>query len=201
MMKLTKIYATLIAICFLTSLCLAQGAPPPPPGMSEKETKKWKKQQKNRKKEEKKSELPQTVVSGTPPFDIMEKPEKVALFFNDYLGKAIKFESVTIFRIEAVPRTNEEMYGLDVISDQDAYSRYVTPVSKLNFIMMNHVAREVAAEQEEFIKTFPSGKVGRIVNVYAEMKRGEDGSKIAYVWCIDFVTKGVGVTKRVGLCQ
>jgi hypothetical protein len=213
MMKLAKIYSALIAICFLTSLCLAQDTPPP--GMSEKETKKWIKQQKAskkiqekarkkeeeaRKKEEKKPKPPEYFAPATLPFDITAKAETVALFFNDYLGKTVKFESVGIYQLEAVTGTNEEMYGIDV-SSKERYSKYTSPSNKLNFIMTNHLAREVTAEQESFLKAFPSGTVLRNVNIFANMRRGKDSSKIAYILCMEFVTRNDDITKQIGNCQ
>jgi hypothetical protein len=212
MMKLAKIYSALIAICFLTSLCLAQDTPPP--GMSEKETKKWIKQQKAskkiqekarkkeeeaRKKEEKKPKLPEALAPATLPFDITAKAETVALFFNDYLGKTVKFESVGIYQLEAVTGTNEEMYGIDVSSVQEIYSKYTSPSNKLNFIMTNHLAREVTAEQEPVRKVFPQAH--HSVNIFANMRRGRDGSKIAYILCIEFIKRNTGITRQIGNCQ
>ncbi len=225
-MKLAKIYSALVAICFLASLCPAQNTPPPPPGMSKEEGKKWTKQQKNkeeknkeeskkwtkqqkneekiqenaRKKKEMEPDLPEAVTPATLPVDMTAKPEDVALFFKDYVGKTIKFEAVGIFELEAVRGTNEEMYGIDV-SSKESYSKYVSPINKLNFIMTEQLAREVTAEQAHFLEIFYNGKIRRNVNIFAEMRRGKDDSKIAYILCMEFISKGIGITKKVGSCQ
>ncbi len=59
-MKLAKIYSALIAICFLTSLCLAQDTPPTPgytksEKQSKEELKKRQKEQKEKSKQDKKA--------------------------------------------------------------------------------------------------------------------------------------------------
>ncbi len=219
MMKPAKIYSALITICFLASFCLAQDPPPPPSNMSKKEAKEWVKQQKDRsekaRKEEEKAQkeeekvrkkkamepqLPEAMTPATLPVDITATPEDVALFFNDYVGKTIKFESVGIFELEAVPGTNEEMYGIDVSSSKESYSKYIS-LSKLGFTMTSQLAREVTAEQKEFVGIFYNGKIRRNVNIFAEMRRGNNDSKIAHILCIEFISKGIGITRRLGSCE
>jgi hypothetical protein len=216
-MKMAKIYLSLIISCFLASVCPAQNipsAPPPPPNSSAKEIEKWnKKQQKINEKnqaksrKEKKKSPPIIVVNydssnaATRDFDIVTTPEKVTPFFNEYVGKIIKFESHTIFQIEAVRGTNEEIYGIDVNSLEKRYSKSFSPYNELNFIMSATLAREVMQEQEEWLTKFPQGKIRRLVNIFAEMRRGENEAKIAYILCVEFTNKSTGIPKSVGSCQ
>ncbi len=220
-MKVAKIYLSLIISCFFASVCLAQTVPdndipPTPPGMSAKEVENWKaKQQKATEKSEakslkKKKKHPNQISeernnyhsnAATRSFDTATTPEKVTLFFNDYVGKIIKFESLGIFQLEAVRGTNDEIYGIDVNSDEEQYSKSFSPYNKLNFIMSDTLAREVMQEQEEWLRLFPQGKLRRLVNIFAEMRRGEHEGKIAYILCVEFDNKKVGVTKSIGSCQ
>jgi hypothetical protein len=171
--------------------------------MSAKETEKWnkkqqkafKKSQERSRKEEKKHPTPIIVESPTIPIHGIETPEKVALFFNDYVGKTIEFESVGIFELEAVRGTGDKIYGIDVSSGKESYSKYFGIANPLNFVMDDTLAREVTQEQEEWIKSFPSGRLRRRVNIYAEMRRGEYEAKIAYIRCIEFKTKSLGSCK------
>jgi hypothetical protein len=128
-------------------------------------------------------------------------PEKVGLFFNDYVGKIIKFESLGIFELQAVPGTDDKLYGIDVSSANRNYLKMFSSSFPLNFVMNDTLAREVTQEQEEFIKTFPSGRIRRNVNIYAEMQRGKYEAKIAHIMCIEFIIRDVGIGKSLGSCN
>lgn len=216
-MKLTKISLSVMALFFFTLLCPAQKVPPPPPppGSSAEDLENWqtkhqkdmeklqRKISRNEKKESSKFPTATTPsAAATMHFDVLTTPEKVVVFFNDYVGKIIKFESLGIFELEAVHGTNDKIFGIDVSSGRENYSKTFMPFNpRLQFLMDEGLAREVALEQEEFISKFPGGSLKRLVNIYAEMRRGENESKIAYIRCIEFVNRQIGVTKSLGSCQ
>jgi hypothetical protein len=166
-----------------------------------KEQEKSRKQQEKSRKQQEKNPTPTTVASSTIRFDTVTTPEKVGLFFNDYVGKIIKFESLGIFELQAVPGTDDKLYGIDVSSANRNYLKMFSSSFPLNFVMNDTLAREVTQEQEEFIKTFPSGRIRRNVNIYAEMQRGKYEAKIAHIMCIEFIIRDVGIGKSLGSCN
>jgi hypothetical protein len=242
MTKLAKIYLALIAICFLTPLCLAQDTiPPPPPGTSAKDAEKWnKKQQKVLEKSQERilkeeakhpkatsqsnnnSNVGQEsdfVITNAAGEKIHQKsdfvtgitPEKVALFFDDYVGKTIKF-SVWLGKIELSQDNTGKVYGITVqTEDKQYFFGKVLPkrVQAINFVLSEAIARKTMEAQEELSNTV-DGRAStdlRGANIYTEIKQFGDYN-VATVLCIEFI--GIqsqqngrlmqGVIKSIG-CQ
>jgi hypothetical protein len=214
--------------------------PPTPPGMSAKQLEKWKKnQEKATEKSEAKSRnqkkkypylvegsnnsnedssnfvvtgvLPESKVYQKSDFVTGITPEKVALFFDDYVGKAIKFP-VWLGTIEATEDAGGKVYSITVKTEDGKYflpGVFRKPIHSLNFVLSNDLARKTVEAQEEFSNNrdgYGNSKVLRGAYIYTEIKQAGDYN-VAFVLCIEFAGSeskyGVvtdTIVKRVG-CQ
>ncbi len=117
-------------------------------------------------------------------------PEKVALFFDDYVGKTLKL-SVWLGTVEATEDATGKVYGILVKSEDGKiftsriFQRSIKPI---NFVLSDDMARKTIEAQEELSNTVDgraNSTVVRGANIYTEIKRIENYN-IAYILCIEF---------------
>jgi hypothetical protein len=119
-----------------------------------------------------------------------KSPENVSLFFDDYVGKTIKF-SVWVGTITVTEDRTGKKYGILVKSEDGRIFTseiYKRSVKALNFVLSEDMARKTIEAQEQFSHTVDgraNETVVRGANIYAEIIKTEDYN-IANVLCIEF---------------
>jgi hypothetical protein len=132
-------------------------------------------------------------------------PEKVALFFDDYVGKTIKF-SVWLGTIEATEDSTGKAFGISVRTEDGEYFLpriYQKRVKSLNFVLSEDMARKTMEAQEELSNTVDgraNSTTSRGAYIYTEIKQIGDYN-LANILCIEFIGRQAknGVVSNIAI--
>jgi hypothetical protein len=140
-------------------------------------------------------------------------PEKVSMFFSDYIGQKIKFESIRIIRSQTIQVLgSQNIQGYEptsfIVSIMSGTGKIFTntflSASELTFVMDKNLARQALEHQEEMLtnRIISAGSIannGIPANLYAEIN--EIGRyKVANIKCFEYPTGYPGTTKKIGDC-
>ncbi len=143
-------------------------------------------------------------------FTVMS-PEKVSMFFSEYIGQKIKFESIRLIDSKVI-----KVLGSQTLPGYDPTSFTIAIVSKtgtiftntflstenLTFVMDKNLARQTLDHQEEMltnqiISANTISNSGIPANLYVEIN--EIGRhKVANIKCVEYPTRYAGTTKKIG---
>jgi hypothetical protein len=132
-------------------------------------------------------------------------PEKVLMFFSDYIGQKIKFESIRIIESRIIEQYEPTSFILALQTKTgQIFTSTLRPGPKLNFVMNQNLARQALDYQEEMltnniISAYSITYSGIPANIYAEIN--EIGRyQMATIKCLEYPTKYAGTTKKIGDC-